>query len=265
LVAQGASRVLNSELPRSVVDRAFERDAASAAAEYNAQFRTDIEALLTREAVEACVSFGCYERAPLSDQNYFSFVDPSGGSSDSMTLAIGHREGDVCILDAIRERKPPFSPQDVVNEFTTLLKSYSVVTVQGDRYGGEWPREQFQKAGISYEPAAEPKSNLYRDLVPLVNSRRIDLVDHPRLINQLVSLERRTARGGRDSIDHPPGGHDDCGNVIAGLASLCGSQYRYPTDDQGQWIDNASGAEAAKAFLNARMSAHIRAYGGRRW
>ena len=46
----------------------------------------------------------------------------------------------------------------------------------------------------------------------------------PRLLghtlNQLIGLERRTARGGRDSIDHGPGGHDDVCNAVAGLASV---------------------------------------------
>jgi hypothetical protein len=43
------------------------------------------------------------------------------------------------------------------------------------------------------------------------------LLDHPRLVNQLIALERRTARGGRDSIDHAPGGaHDDVVNACAG-------------------------------------------------
>ena len=36
-------------------------------------------------------------------------------------------------------------------------------------------------------------------------SGRADLLDVPRLASQLIGLERRTARGGRDSIDHPPG------------------------------------------------------------
>jgi len=31
-----------------------------------------------------------------------------------------------------------------------------------------------------------------------------------------VGLERRTARGGRESIDHPPGAHDDLSNAAAG-------------------------------------------------
>jgi hypothetical protein len=37
------------------------------------------------------------------------------------------------------------------------------------------------------------------------------------MIGQLCALERRTARGGRDSIDHPPGLHDDLANVAAGV------------------------------------------------
>jgi hypothetical protein len=57
-----------------------------------------------------------------------------------MTLAITHREGDKVVVDAVRERRPPFSPDDVVIEFAATLKSYGVGTVQGDRYGGEWPR-----------------------------------------------------------------------------------------------------------------------------
>ncbi len=54
----------------------------------------------------------------------------------------------------------------------------------------------------------------------MINSRRIELLDDARLINQLCALERRTARGGRDSIDHPPGAHDDVVNAVAGVADL---------------------------------------------
>lgn len=148
--------------------------------------------------------------------SYIAFVDPSGGSSDSMTLAIAHKEGETEILDALRERKPPFSPEAVVEEFASLIKSYRCSKVYGDRYGGDWVAEQFQKRGVFYEPSLKPKSELYGDLLPLVNSGAADLLDHERLVTQLVSLERRTSRGGRDSIDHAPGGHDDVANAVAG-------------------------------------------------
>ena len=62
LVAQGASRDFNPDLAQSVVDRAIERDPAAASAEYLAQFRTDIESLLTHEAVAACTDPGVRER-----------------------------------------------------------------------------------------------------------------------------------------------------------------------------------------------------------
>src|SRR5262249_25968211 len=67
---------------------------------------------------------------------------------------------------------------------------------------------------------SESKSDLYLNLLPILNSRRVDLLDHPKLVNQLCSLERRTSRAGRDSIDHPPSAHDDVANAVAGVVSM---------------------------------------------
>jgi hypothetical protein len=58
--------------------------------------------------------------------------------------------------------------------------------------------------------------------LPLLNSGRVELLDHPRLIAQLCQLERRTARSGKDSIDHPRGAHDDCANAVAGTIVKAG-------------------------------------------
>ena len=225
LVAQGTTRDFNPELPQSIIDKAMDRDPAAAAAEYMAQFRTDVEGFITREAVEDCVTLGVRERPTERKHAYTCFVDPSGGSSDAMTLAIAHTEGKTQILDLIRERKPPFSPEAVTEEFAKIIRSYRCTKVYGDRYGGEWPREQFRKHGVNYEPSEKPKSELYRDLLPLINSGAVDLLEHDRLVTQLTSLERRTARGGRDSIDHAPGAHDDIANAVAGAVVLA---YKVP-------------------------------------
>jgi hypothetical protein len=45
----------------------------------------------------------------------------------------------------------------------------------------------------------------------------VELPDDRRLLVELAGLERRTARGGRDSVDHPRGGHDDRSNVCCGV------------------------------------------------
>jgi hypothetical protein len=216
LVAHGTSRTFNPELPQAVVDRAMERDEPAARAEYLAEFRTDVENFLTREVIEACVKVGVHERAPDRKHVYTAFADPSGGSSDSFTLAVVHTEGTTQILDAIRERKPPFSPEAVVAEYAALLRQYRCSTVYGDRYAGEWPPEQFRKHGVNYEASEQTKSEIYVDLLPLLNSGAVDLLDNDRLVHQLAGLERRTSRSGRDSIDHGPGGHDDVSNCVAG-------------------------------------------------
>ena len=207
--------------PRIIAD-AYDRDPAWAAAEFGAEFRSDLETFVRREVVEACVMEGVHELPPAYNTHYNAFVDPSGGSADSMTLGIAHRAGNKAVLDVLREVRPPFSPESVVEEFAAVCKAYRVSRVTGDRYGGEWPREQFQKRQITYVLAEQSKSELYSAFLPLLNSHRVELLDHSLAINQLCSLERRTGRGtGRDIIDHPPKAHDDLANSLAGVLTQC--------------------------------------------
>jgi hypothetical protein len=230
LVARGASRDLNPSLPQSVIDREYEKDAASAAAEYGAQFRADIESFVTIEVVERCV--GDYvERAHLFEHRYHAFVDPSGGSSDAFTVAISHWEANGVVIDCVREVRPPFSPEATVADFAVLLRSYRINQVWGDRYAGEFPRELFRRQGIRNDLSLKSKSDLYRDFLPRLNSGRVILPRNDRLVSQLVGLERRTTRAGKDSIDHPPGGHDDLINSVAGAADVV---KRRPAADQAE-------------------------------
>jgi hypothetical protein len=220
-VWQADSRSMNPNLPQSVIEQAYEEDPESARAEYGAEFRSDLETFVSPEAVTACTVRGRLELPPAGRLSYKAFVDPAGGSGgDSMTLGIAHehrREGaSKYVVDCIRERHSPFSPDDCVQEFSDVLKSYKISNVIGDRYAGEWPREAFRRHSIEYEPCSESKSELYLNVLPLLNSSRVELVDSPRLISQLLNLERKTARGGRDSVDHPPNGHDDVINSVVG-------------------------------------------------
>jgi hypothetical protein len=221
LVAQGASRDFNPDLAQSVVDRAMERDPAAASAEYLAQFRTDIESLISQEAVTACVDAGVRERPFNRQHSYVCFVDPSGGSSDAFTLAIAHKEGTTVVLDLLRESRPPFSPEAVVAEYASTLKGYRCSTVYGDKYGGEWVTEQFRNHGVHYEHSEWNRSELYLDMLPLINSRAVAFLDNDRMQMQFVSLERTSARGAvRDRVDHPRGMHDDLENSAAGALVL---------------------------------------------
>jgi hypothetical protein len=118
LVWQVATRVMNPSFKRSIIDDAMEKDPADASAEYMAQFRSDLESYVDRQVVESLVVSGRRELAPMPGVSYFGFVDPAGGSgTDSMAMAISHRDSSgLIILDAVREVRPGFSPQDVVKE-----------------------------------------------------------------------------------------------------------------------------------------------------
>lgn len=219
LVWQAASRTMNPDLDARVVADAYEADEAAAAAEYGAEFRKDIETFLTPDVLTAAVIPDRDELPPSGSVAYAAFTDPAGGTGrDSYTLAIAHLEGSRVVLDCVREVRPPFSPEVVTQQFAEVVRRYGVGVreVRGDHYAGAWPAEQWQKHGIRYRSAERTKSELYLELLPLLTSGRVALLDHAGLKKQLGSLERRTSRAGRDSVDHPPRGRDDVANAVAG-------------------------------------------------
>jgi hypothetical protein len=54
------------------------------------------------------------------------------------------------------------------------------------------------------------------EMLPMFAREQVSLPDHAQLIRELRGLERRTSRMGRDTVSHPPGGHDDFANALAG-------------------------------------------------
>ena len=219
LVVKASTAEANPNVDPVIISEAYEDDPESAASEYGGEFRSDIADFVSRAIVEACIEPGCHERPHVAAAGQsVAFIDAAGGSgTDSMTLAIAHDDKATGpVLDLLRERRPPFSPETVVLEFAGALKAYGIHKAESDKWGGDWVGEAFRKQGITVTPSAAPKSDIYRELLPMLNAHRCSLLDHPRLVSQLCGLERRTARGGRDSIDHPPNGHDDVANAAAG-------------------------------------------------
>jgi hypothetical protein len=260
LVWTAPTRVMNSTVSAEVVADALRDDPQRGAAEWLGEFRTDAERLFGREVVEQSVVTGRHELAKLPGGiRYHAHCDPSGGSSDAMTLCIGHAEGDQVIIDATRCRVPPFNADSVCSEFSTLLKTFGLTKVTGDRYGGEWPKQRFAEHGITYEFSIRSASDLYLESLPLFNAGRVQLLDDPLAVVQLVSLERRTSRAGRDVISHPPNSHDDLANSVCGAVVLASGRAPPKIDFVGGTIINyptrllAAGSDTA--YLAARYAA----------
>jgi hypothetical protein len=240
LVIQAATHILNPTFDTSISDEAMANDPAKASSEYFATFRTDIESFVSREVAESAVMDGVHEIPPQAGTTFKAFVDAAGGSGgDSFTLGIAFRQGGETILAAIRERKPPFSPDAVVEEYAALMKTYGIHKATSDKWGSEFVVESFRKKGIELEQTAKAKSDIYAELLPTLNSGKARLLDNERLLNQLCALERKTARGGRDSIDHPPNAHDDLINAAAGAL----------VEASGLMGDGFDVAEYIKAYL----------------
>jgi hypothetical protein len=212
---------MNPTLLQSEVDDAMAEDPAAARSEWLGEFRDDVAAFINRELVEDLVVKGRTLRPPAEGVRYVCFCDPSGGRNDSMTCCVAHKEGRVVVVDLLLEFRPPFDPHDVVNRIAREVRSYGVERVVGDNYAADFVARAFIHAGLRYTKSDKPKSGLYTELLPRLTSREVELPDCPRLVDQIAGLERRVRSGGKDVIDHGPGGHDDLANCVAGAAVTC--------------------------------------------
>jgi phage terminase large subunit-like protein len=160
-----------------------------------------------------------------ADRNYVAFVDMSGGSADDAAMAIAHKEdGDRRQLDVLitQDGDPPFSPRKAVTKFVRKLREYHITSVTGDAYAGLTFREDFEAEGIAYRVSDRNKTEIYEGFEPLLNAGEIELLDEPRLEEQLLSLVIRGAR-----IDHQPGGHDDYANAACGALVLAEEETEF--------------------------------------
>jgi hypothetical protein len=222
LVWQADTATMNPTISQSFIDKEIEKDPEAGRAEWLGLFREDVSTAFPLEMIEACIVPGRLELTPSPDiHQYFGFADPSGGRHDAFTLAIAHlNHEDRIILDAIRATRPPFDPSEVVKEYSELVKVYGLIGIVGDHYAGEWPKAEFAKNSITYELSEKTKSEIYLATIPLLTSKRIELLDSEKMKTEFRRLERRRGRSGKDTIDHPPRGSDDIANSIAGVICL---------------------------------------------
>jgi len=222
---QAATTIMNPTISQDIIDREMALDPEAARAEWLAEFRSDLEAYIPEEAIMAITIQGRFELPPMPDVSYVCFVDPSGGRKDAASMAIAHIKSNkerVVLLDVARRWPSPHDPAQVVQEQASILKDYRITSVIGDKYAGAWPEQEYRKYGIIYTPAEKDKSGLYLDFLPLALSCSVELLDNKHLFTELRSLERRTRKGGRDLVDHPPKGHDDLVNSVAGVCVQLG-------------------------------------------
>jgi hypothetical protein len=208
LVVQGASTLFNPSLSDAAIAAQRAADPTAAGAEWDAEFRSDIASFLDDELIDRAVEQGRpLELPPTDGFRYSGFVDASGGvGADSYTIAISHKESDLCVLDVVRGTSGKFDPHQVTREYAALCKEYRIPSVTGDAYAREWVAATWRETGITYQQSELVKSEIYLETIPLFARGLVRLPDHARLLRELRALERHTHRSGKDSVDHPRNG-----------------------------------------------------------
>jgi len=219
LIWKSSTVDMNPTVDKKIIAEQIKSDPAKYKSEYLSEFRGDIESYLGVDDLTRVTAKGIISRPYDRKFSYFAFCDPSGGRADSMSLGIANTEEGKVILDQILERRPPFSPEDVVRDFSETLKDYGITRITSDRYAGAWVQEAFKNHGIKVEYSKLSASELYANFIPLVMNEKVVLLDNKKMRLQLANLERRTGSGGREIIDHPSGSHDDLANAAAGAAA----------------------------------------------
>jgi hypothetical protein len=221
LVVQGASKTFNPSLADATIAAQRAADPTAAAAEWDAEFRSDIGAFLDDELIDAAIDHGRpLELSPVDGVIYRAFVDAAGGGPDSYTISIGHKEGDVYIIDVVRGTSGKFDPQSVTEEYAKLCRQYRIRSVIGDNYARDWVAGAWRKLEFEYIRSSRPKGAIYLESLPVFTRGLARLPNYARLIRELRLLERRTHRSGKDTVEHPRNGHDDHANVVCGVLSL---------------------------------------------
>ena len=242
------SSVMNPKLPSNVVEKALLDDPERAKAEFLSQWRGDLSDFLPADIVAAAIDAGVHERCPVQGRNYFAYADAAGGTgADSFAIAVAHREANgVVVLDALRRRTPRFVPEAVVSEFGTLLASYRVTQLMGDRWGGGFHSDAWRRNGITYNACEQTTSENYLAALPLLLSGRARLLDDPVLQRELTGLERRAHANGRESVSHAAAAsaHDDVAAAVCGaLVAAAASARSY---DMLAWFDNNETLDLAR-------------------
>jgi len=225
LVWTASAPEMNPCLPDDYLERMAEDDPEAYRSEVLGEFRQGISTFIDAEALASCVVSDRRELLPRLGVRYLAHVDPSGGGKDAFALAIGHRDHGRVVVDVVRAWHSK-NPEGTVAEAADLLRRYGVSCVRGDHYSAEWSREAFRRRGIAYEWSELDKSALFLELLPIINSGAIELLDDDQLLRELRGLERCRGSSGRDRVDHRPGDHDDRANVVAGVAHAVGIQRR---------------------------------------
>jgi hypothetical protein len=229
---QGSTLQFNRSLTEADIAGLRAADPTAAPSEWLGTFREDAAAYLDDELIEHATDYSRpLELPPRPDVYYVGFTDAAGGvGQDAYTLAIGHKKGEQYFIDLVRGTTGKFDPQAATLHFAAVCKEYNVRTVIGDSYTALWVSGAWHASGVKYERSELNKSQIYLEALPLFARHLVRMPNHPKLLKELRLLDLYNHRGGRQTVDHPRGAHDDHANAVCGCLRALSNSSSYNTN-----------------------------------
>ena len=228
-VAQRPTWEMNPNITRESLEPEFMSDPDSARAEYGAEFVEGAGAYLPAPQIQACRIDGRRELQPDEATWYVAAADPAfAAGGDAFTFCIGHAVGKgeqsnvvVDLLRSWRGKQSPLNSDKVLDEIAEECGRYRIRRVISDQHAVVPLSDGLRRRGIKLIPQPlynELKADIFGTLKKLLNMERIELLDDPLLVSELVSMQLRPTMSGKPKIQAASGHRDDRAMVVATVA-----------------------------------------------
>ena len=212
----------NPLLKKEFFQRELAKDSEAYQREVLARFVDSISSFLNASLLRGAVDKGIIQRKAESGPYYIAAIDPAF-RRDSFAFTIVHADpakGIVqdCVKKWTSQNGVPLNPTLILEELAPILKEYKVGILYSDQYQLESLQQLALKMSLTIEGVdftSKSKAKIYGSLQQLINQKRLVLLDDPRQVDELVSLERKLTALGGVQVAAPAGRHDDMASVLA--------------------------------------------------
>jgi hypothetical protein len=225
LVWQLSTEEMNPAVSKQFLEDARQDNEQTFRREHLAEFTDNVLGWITPEILEPCVLRGVRELPRVSSGTYVAAVDPAFRSSN-FGFAVVHRSdaGAITVVHAHRwsTKTVPPNLDLIAAQVSEVLRRYDLDTLVGDQYCFPVLQQCFAKLGIQYREFAftqHTRGSLYGNLRLLMTEEKIQFVDQPELLQELLDLEEVKAPNGAIDIRPPRSGKDDIAISVALAAS----------------------------------------------
>lgn len=229
VVFKAPSWVWNTILPKEEFIEEWELDEDGFDTEYRANFVDSLSNFILPEFVDAAVVKGIKFVPPEDSKSpvtYRAAID-AAFKGDTFTFSVtGHFENRIkqyVLFGWEGSKKNPVQAKEVAKYVRQICKMFGLNEVAADQYSFQPLREIFEQYGVALvEHPFTPvfKKKIYFNLKRLIHSQQIDLLDHPKMVQEIKELVVEQTHTGQIRIGHPAGGSDDYSDATAVSAYL---------------------------------------------